>query len=166
MKLNDYLESLKQLTLFKDNEHKGSYDYLVNWYAVRHPKHRRYYYVSSFLVVILSFTLAIVIAIGIDDVSKLRGIGSALLALVTSVSSVFVFKQSWSGYFIAEQKLMAIKDVYDEALLRAKLIESEDSEKALKIAVEATKQFMLGTSEIVTHETMGYFASLKSPGPH
>lgn len=162
MKLNDYLESLKELTLFKDNVHKGSYDYLVNWYAVRHPKHRYYYYVSSFLVVILSFILAIVIAIGIDEVSNLRGISSALLALVTSVSSVFVFKQSWSGYYIAEQNLMAIKDVYDEALLRAKLIESEDNEKALEIAIEATNQFMLRTSEIVTHETMGYFASLKS----
>ncbi|MGP8305534.1 hypothetical protein [Vibrio sp. YIC-376] len=158
MTLNDYLQSLNDLVLFQNVETKGSFKYHLHWYAIRHPKHRRYFYISGFV----SMFALLVTYSGASTPEFGKSI-STLLLFIASMSSLFSFKRSWSGYYLAEQNLIALKDIYDEALLRARLIEPEDEDKALNIAIESTMRFMTATNEVINNETVGYFDALNPP---
>ncbi|EPN4952101.1 hypothetical protein ACT0HV_000043 [Vibrio diabolicus] len=158
MKLNDYLESLNELVFFKGPEVKGSFEYNLQWYENRHPKHRLYFYISGLLT-----SVSLVVLYCLNSSPELGKIVSILLLFVSSISSLFAFKRSWSGYYIASQNLLALKDIYDESLLRAKLINDEDEVQALKIAIASTTQFMTAANKVVNNETVDYFSAVKLP---
>ena len=108
-------------------------------------------------------SVSLVILYGLNSSSELGKTVSILLLFVSSISSLFAFKRSWSGYYLASQNLLALKNIYDESLLRAKLINDEDEVQALKIVIASTTQFMTAANKVVNNETVDYFSAVKLP---
>ncbi|MFT6907622.1 MAG: hypothetical protein ACJAS1_004306 [Oleiphilaceae bacterium] len=158
MKQSDYLKSLDDLLFFQSADRKWSFEYYVAWYSKRHPIYRIAFYLLC-SVTLLS-VIALYFFLKAPGIRELLATGSVF---ITGLTSLFPVKRSWSGCFLAEINLRALKDKYDESLIRAKLIAVEDETKALEITVTSTQQFMDGAIKVINIETTGYFASIKAP---
>lgn len=161
MNLDEYLDTTKSLAFFGDAKIKGSLEYLINWYAIRHPIYRIAYRVVGLLVVVLSFLIPLWVAQTNEGLALLSGI----ITLVVSSATFYSFKHGWSGFYLAEYKLKVLKEVYQEAIIRARLLQKEQGseEEALKLAVNETKSLMKDAAEVVSSEAEGYFKSTSLP---
>lgn len=159
MTLAEYLNLCEKLTFFGSQFTQGSVAYNIRWYARRHPWYRIAYITSGIVALALMFVGPQWFVTESWSDTTLHSIGALIVALTT----FFAFKHGWAGYYLAQFKLELLKDRYEEAIGRARLMAEKSEEAAVELAVSATNHYMEEAGKVIEEETKGYFASTKFP---
>jgi hypothetical protein len=149
-------KTLSELSRFKDDVIKS-----IEWYKKQAPKQMVLFRTFGVLVILLS--------VSVPFLGTLEGLGktivlpvvSVLIAGLTGINAFFNWQSQWQQFRLAQFTLENLIARWDFEIMQAR--SEEDEDKAIDLAVQATRDLMEQASRVTQAETAEFFGGMQSP---
>jgi hypothetical protein len=149
-------KTLNELARFKDDVIKS-----IEWYKRQAPKQMVLFRTFGVLVILLS--------VSVPFLGTLEGLGktivlpvvSVLIAGLTGINAFFNWQSQWQQFRLAQFTLENLIARWDFEIMQAR--SEEDEDKAIDLAVQATRDLMEQASRVTQAETADFFRGVQSP---
>ncbi len=155
--VQEYITALNGTILFADEDTKGSYCHLKNWYEERMTSWRFSARMLAVLIIVLGASLPLIVIL--DQTFRnqkfwIAFIGASIV-IGQGFSQTFQYEESWRNYTVAKLELESTHRAWQK-----QVIDASFEANGLEQAKNATDQFSHSVSKIVLKETTGFFDSL------